>query len=99
MSIHFAYPLTLSAGKFVTVTQGTAGEIEGNVEAILRCPKGHRDSDPDFGIPDYTFSQGAPDPTAIRSNIETYEPRVEALTDSTIDGLTALVIVEVTARG
>lgn len=99
MPAHFAYPLRLEAGRFVTVEQDTTEEVEGAVEAILRCPLGHLDSDPDMGLPDLAFGQGAPDAGVVRDSIERNEPRVEALTDSTLDGLTARVTVEVRNRG
>jgi hypothetical protein len=89
------FPPAIEDGDFVFVEQNSTYDIEGCVEAIVRCPRGHVDSLPDMGLRDYALTRGAPSAAEIRAGVEPYEPRASLIVDSRLVELVATVTVEV----
>lgn len=79
---HFALPFRVENGAIAVSEQGSVEEIESCVESVLRTIVGSRPLDaPDFGIPDETFVQQTPNPSAdlYIAAIEEQEPRARVL--------------------
>lgn len=93
---HFAFPFRFDGGRAVEVEQDSVDDVVACVEAVLRCPLGHRDERPDFGVEDQTFRQGGIDVAALTDAVEEIEPRaaVVLLPDEIVD-LAQRVRVEV----
>lgn len=92
---HFAHPFRVVNGAVVEVEQGSVEEIEQCVEAILRTIIGTRVLDaPDFGIPDETFVQQGPSPSAAVyiAAIEEHEPRARVLGTARLEELATKVV-------
>lgn len=93
---HFAMPFRFAAGRAVVAEQDSLPEILGCVEAILRCPVGHRDERPDFGIADQTFRQAGASLDDLSAALADFEPRAAVeLTAEEIADLTQRVRVAV----
>lgn len=93
---HFAFPFRYRNGRAVLVEQGSAQEIEGNVELILSTVQGRRETQPEFGIPDQTFVQ---DPSMVADLVQIcqfWEPR--ATVNAVVDGVERVRTTTVTAR-
>ena len=78
----FAMPFRVESGVVVEVEQDSTEEIQQCVEAVLRTIVGTRLLDaPDFGVPDETFVQQMPSPSAdvYVAAIEEQEPRARVL--------------------
>lgn len=75
MPRHLAYPLAVTAGRAATVEQDTPPEITGCCHAILRHRIGDRWEDPEFGIPDPTFTAGDGVDAAVLQALGRWEPR------------------------
>jgi len=57
----FAYPLRFDpVSGFALLELDEPAEVEGCAAAILDCPVGWIDSEPDFGTPELVFRPGAP---------------------------------------
>lgn len=86
---HFAVPFRVENGQVAQIEQDSIGEIEGCVEAVLRTPEGSRIEEPDFGIPDATFEQLGPDPSAeaYLAAIAEWEPRSHVLGEARLGEL------------
>lgn len=80
------------------VEQDSLDEVSQCVTAIAATEIGSREEDPEFGIPDLTFTQNGPDPAAIREAVEEYEPRAEVFTDMELLGRAATVRARVNVR-
>lgn len=74
---HIAVPFTITRDGVATVEQDTPQEIANCVYNICVCPRGYRDDQPSFGIPDPTFGPVPVDVGAIESAIEEWEPRAD----------------------
>jgi phage baseplate assembly protein W len=91
----FAVPFRVEDGDVVEVEQDSIEEIEQCVEAILRTIVGSRLLDaPDFGIPDESFVQQTPSPSAAVyiAAIEEQEPRARVLGQARLEELTTKVV-------
>ena len=88
---HFAIPFRFAGGAAVVVEQDTTDEILSCELAILLCPVGFRMELPAFGIPDPTFSEGAPDANVIAAALTTWEPRSQEMVTSQIDSIDELI--------
>jgi len=93
---HFATPFRLSGSSFAVIEQDSAEEIEDCVEVVLRTMAGSRVEVPDFGIPDETFQQLEPNPTAetYLNAISEWEPRARVLGTATIEELAERITIE-----
>ena len=79
---HLAIPIRLGAlGTFADVEQDTPEHIAQRVQAVTLTPRGHRDDDPDFGIPDQVFETPMTDITAITAAIAACEPAATVALD------------------
>ena len=80
-SPHFAFPFRVERRSAAVVDQNSVAEIESCVEATLRTPLGTRLEEPEYGIPDETFTQVPADPTAevYLAAVEAQEPRARGL--------------------
>lgn len=78
-------PLELKNGSFVTHEQDTPDEVVQCAMAVLSTPLGTRASNPDFGLPDQTFREGGPSVEQIRTTLDLWEPRADALVSSEPD--------------
>lgn len=78
---HFSFPFRVENGQVATVEQDSRAEIEDCVEAVLRTIFGTRIDAPEFGIPDETFTQQEPSPSAevYLAAVEEAEPRARLL--------------------
>lgn len=78
---HFSFPFRVESGEVAAVEQDSVEEIEDCVEAVLRTIFGTRIDAPEFGIPDETFEQQGPNPSAeaYLAAIEEAEPRAHQL--------------------
>lgn len=88
------FPPTIRDGAFVLVEQDTREDIEGCVEAVARCPKGHLDSLPEMGMADYILTRGAPPAAAIRASVQPYEPRADVLVDTELEDRVATITID-----
>lgn len=92
MSIpHFKLPFEIHNNKVIEVEQDSIAEVAGCVEAVLRYPIGYRVERPDFGIPDYAFSQSGTSIEAVETAIALWEPRADATIDHNLDVLDDLI--------
>lgn len=87
---HFALPFRFSNGAASVVEQDTSDDVLTCVLAILLCPMGYRVELPDFGLEDPTFDERAPDIRKVSRAILQWEPRADALLDTTPDQLDEL---------
>lgn len=78
---HFSLPFRVVNGSIAEVEQGSVEEIEDCVESILRTIAGTRIDNPDFGVPDESFTQQTPNSSAelYIAAIEAQEPRARVL--------------------
>jgi phage baseplate assembly protein W len=85
-----------SGRSFATVEQNSAEEIEQCVEAILRTMIGSRIDAPEFGIPDETFAQLGPEPSAevYLNAIAEFEPRARMIGSARIEELAEKITIE-----
>jgi phage baseplate assembly protein W len=90
---HFAAPFRVTGSSAAVVEQDSQEEIESCVEAVLRTPVGSRIEEPGYGIPDETFTQLAPNPTAevYLNAIAEWEPRARETGEARIEELTEQV--------
>lgn len=73
---HFDLPFRFGlGGSAVCVEQDSVDNVENCVEALFRTEVGQRLEMPEYGIPDQTFTEGGPDPTALATAIDKWEPR------------------------
>jgi phage baseplate assembly protein W len=93
---HFAVPFTVSGGAPLEVEQDTAQEISQCVEVVLQTIEGTWIDEPEFGIPDETFTQLAPNPDAALylSAIDRWEPRSSAIGTATVEGAIERIVIE-----
>lgn len=97
----FKVPFRLSpTGEQATVIeQDSVDEVAQCVEAVLRTYEGSRLEEPEFGIPDLTFSQGKLDLTGIERAIAEWEARASTdLTEEEIEAMIRRVVVNVNVR-
>jgi phage baseplate assembly protein W len=91
---HFSVPFrfhTVSGKVQASVReQDTVEEIGDCVEAIVRCPTGHRIDSPEFGLDDLTFTGGPFDLEIIKGDIIRWEPRAKMSILDDIDEADAL---------
>lgn len=90
---HFSLPFVASGSTFATVEQDSDEDIGACVYVIAATPVGSLIDQPDLGIEDRTFEQMGADLSAedISEAIEEWEPRADATTVASIDGLTERV--------
>lgn len=69
-------PITVQGGTTVTVPQGSRSELVQSVRLLMTTRPGERLAQPEYGLPDLTFSHTI-DPQDIRASIEEQEPRVD----------------------
>jgi phage baseplate assembly protein W len=86
---HFAMPFSASNGVVAQVEQDSVEEIEDCVEAVLRTPQGSRVEEPEFGIPDASFEQLGPNPSAeaYLAALAEWEPRAHMLGEARLGEL------------
>jgi phage baseplate assembly protein W len=99
---HSALPFRIENGRVAEVEQDSVEEIEGCVEAILRTFVGTRIDAPDFGVPDESFVQQTPNPSAevYIAAIEQAEPRARVLGSARLEELvTKHVTIETETSG
>lgn len=92
---HYALPFRLGPdGSFATVEQGSIEEIEQCVANILRTIVGTWFDTPEFGVPDETFVQATPNPSAqvYIAAIEAQEPRARQLGRARLEEMTIEVV-------
>jgi len=72
-------PVRFAGNALAVVEQDTLDEIRACVEVILRTPVGSLLEQPDFGIPDQSFSLNGADPAPILAAVQQWEPRATAV--------------------
>lgn len=82
---HFDLPLRFVGGSAVVNEQDSAQDIASCALAVLSCPAGFRVERPEFGVPDPTFTQGAPTADAFARALQRWEPRADAAVTVTAD--------------
>ena len=94
---HLKVPLALAGSRLATVEQDSIDEVAQCVEAVVRTPMGHRDLEPEFGIPDQAFDA---DPQAISDQLTEWEPRALAKFDEEdLDDLVTRIHLDVDLKG
>jgi len=88
---HFDLPFRFASPQAAVVEQDSIEEIAECCLAILLCPLGYRVELPDFGIADPTFATPLVDRAAIRTAVETWEPRAALVLSQEIDDVDQLV--------
>lgn len=88
---HFALPFRFSRGGAVVVEQDTTDDVLVCVLSILMCPLGYRAELPEFGIQDFTFTEGLIDTDVIARALAEWEPRADTLMTSSVDPIDELV--------
>lgn len=82
---HLPYPIRVANGTYVTERQGSLDCALTSVRTICAFEIGTRIERPDFGIPDPTLKVMPIDEQAIAQAIATWEPRVTAEIEITLD--------------
>jgi len=92
----FAVPFRVENGDVVEVEQGSVEEIQACVEAVLHTLVGSRIDEPDFGIPDESFSQLGPNPSAesYLAAVEAAEPRAHLIGKARIEDMVKRIVIE-----
>lgn len=88
-------PFSISGTSAEVVEQDSVDELAQCVEAIVRTPTGFRESQPEYGMDDPTFTEGGLDPEDIQDICSVWEPRVSTLISSEMDELINTVEIEV----
>jgi phage baseplate assembly protein W len=88
---HFDLPFRYVGGKAAVVEQDSPRDIQNCVEAVIRTHKGQRESLPDFGLQDYTFTVMPIDPGSLASIVEAQEPRAIVLAQEAPDDFDMLL--------
>jgi len=98
---HLRVPFAVFGGDVAVVEQDSQEEIESCVEAVLRTFVGTHIDDLDFGIPDETFVQQTPTPSAdiYIAAIEAQEPRARVLGRARLEELVTQVVTIETEVG
>lgn len=80
---HLIFPLRRAGNRMVVAEQNDPAEIKACVINIVRTPVGFSDEEElrGMGLAQQIFRRGGPDLAEIERQIETYEPRVDALVD------------------
>lgn len=87
----FALPFRLGDDdQPLEVEQDSAEEVASCVETLMRTPIGFLEEEPDYGIIDPTFEEGAVDIVELQSAISQWEERADALIDEQPDFLDQL---------
>lgn len=96
---HFDVPFRFVNGAAATNEQDSPDDVATCATVVASCPIGFRVERADFGIPDPTFAQGAPDGDAVHRAISRWEPRADTTVTVTADpnDPTAYVIEAVVA--
>jgi predicted component of type VI protein secretion system len=79
---HFTIPMQMSGDRVAVVEEDSEDEVMQGAAMVPRYIKGQRTALPDFGINDQTHRMGGPDLAGIRSAINTWEPRAQAVLSS-----------------
>ncbi len=82
---HLAWPLRLSGSSFAVVEQDSIDEIQQNVAVICDTPLGTYLHQPEFGIPDPTFTQLPVDTDGIVDAVADLEERATVTVDDQVD--------------
>lgn len=92
---HLGFPFRLVNGGITTVEQDSKEEIAACVEASARTPEGSRIDAPTYGIPDETFTQQTPNPSAevYVSHITEDEPRARLIGEAEAEGLVKRIVL------
>lgn len=92
---HLRVPFAITGSSAAVVEQDSAEEIEQCVEACLRTTLGSRIEAPEYGIPDETFTQLSPNPTAdvYLTDVEKAEPRAHLLGEARIEAMIERIIL------
>lgn len=96
---HFSLPFRIVGAAAAVSEQDSVEEIVDCVQAIARCPQGHRVELPDFGVPDQTFRQGGADTTLVQAALARWEPRASAIATAEVEAAVSRVTVETHAGG
>ncbi len=89
-------PFCISGSAAEVVEQDELDELAQCVEAIVRCPLGYREDEPEFGMDDQAFLENGIDSEELRSVIERWEPRADLLVESELQDLMNTVTINVT---
>lgn len=84
---HLSLPFRIVDGAAAVNEQDSVEEIVDCVEAILRCPQGHRVELPDFGLADQAFAQSGADPQIVEATVNRWEPRTRTIATVNPDAL------------
>lgn len=79
MPRHLAYPFQVTPRGPKTVEQHSPAEVHGCCLVILHHTHGDRWEDPDFGVPDRTFTTTRNAATEIERSLRRLEPRAEVV--------------------
>jgi phage baseplate assembly protein W len=81
--------------EFATVEQDSIEEIGDCVEAALRTPVGSRIDAPEYGVPDETFNQLGPNPSAevYLAAVAAVEPRAHLVGEAEIEAMTERISI------
>lgn len=93
---HFAVPFEIAvtghgAPTALVTEQDSPEEILDCVEVVLRYETGYRLEKPEFGTPDQTFAEPAPDTKRIFGAIDIWEPRAEPVITAEVDKFDSLI--------
>lgn len=76
----FDLPFRLGAdGQPVEVEQDSLEEVSDSVETLLRTPVGSLEEEPDYGVNDPAFEEGAVDVDELQAAIGQWEQRADVL--------------------
>lgn len=87
---HFALPFRFGPQAAVS-EQDSIDEIADCALAIVLCPVGFRVELPTFGLPDSVFASPRVDVEAMRTAIDSWEPRAQTVLDERLDVLDELI--------
>lgn len=92
----FAVPFRVEDGDVVEVEQDSVEEIEACVEAVLHTFIGSRIDEPDFGIPDETFTQLGPNPSVepYLAAVAAAEPRAHLIGEARIEDMVMRIVIQ-----
>lgn len=69
----------------VCVEQDELRDVTNSVETLLRTPLGFLEEQPDYGVPDGTFGEGAVDVSEIATAISQWEVRADVMIEDNPD--------------
>lgn len=72
-------PLRITNGKAEVVEQDSEEEVMQCVETLMRTPVGSRTEEPEYGIPELAFREGAVERGDLQRAIAEWEPRADTI--------------------